>query len=677
MSENLVKIKIDGNIHEVPAGITLIQACDYVGIEIPRFCYHDRLSVAGNCRMCLVEMVGGPPKPIASCATNVAEGIEIKTNSPMTKNAREGAMKFLLANHPLDCPICDQGGECDLQDQALFYGEGEGGFQENKRAVKEKDFGPLIKTHMTRCIHCTRCVRFATEVAGVEEIGAIGRGEDMEISTYVEKTISSELCPVGALTSKPYMFKARPWELTKTETIDVHDAVGSHIRVDSRGQEVMRILPRLNENINEEWISDKTRFAVDGLKRQRLDRPYVKRNGKLEEASWAEAISEIKAKINSKPKEICALSGELSDVESLYALKKLMQNLGSSNFDSRPAGSIMKNDVRSAYIFNSEISRIEEADLCLLIGVNPRVEASIINARIGNRFRNNKDLPIANIGVVNDLTYDCEQLGNNTKIVADIAAGKHEFSNKLKKAKKPLIIIGESCFIGENAQSLIANINEIVANNSVITKEWNGYNILQNSASRVGALDVGFLPTGAGKNTQEILSGAAKNKQNQVNFLLGFDEGDLSGIKDNFNIYIGTHGDQGAHIADVILPASTYIEKFATFVNTEGRVQRTVKAVANIGEAKNDLEIVLEISQELGFQISKEEFYEDMYEKFPHLQDLTKIHKEDQLINYDKSKLENAEFSNLIDNFYMTNVISRNSKTMSEASKYNLKQEVA
>ena len=671
MSET-VKIKIDGTDYEVPKGITLIQACDLVGVEIPRFCYHDRLSIAGNCRMCLVELSVGPPKPQASCATQVFDGLEVKTKSDMVKKAREGAMEFLLANHPLDCPICDQGGECDLQDQAMFYGCSESRFLEDKRAVPEKSFGPLVKTHMTRCIHCTRCVRFSTEVAGVEELGAVGRGESMEISTYVEKTLSSELsgniidlCPVGALTSKPYAFTARPWELTKTESIDIHDAVGSNIRVDAKGSKVMRILPRLNEDINEEWISDKTRFACDGLNMQRIDQPYIRKSGKLVPASFKEAINLIAKKIEQTQllhKEVAALAGDLADIESLYILKEFLDEIGCKNYDARPYGSVMKSDKRADYLFNSKISNIEEADLCLIISANPRKEAAILNSRIRKQYVTNKNFIIANIGVENDLSYPYEQLGNTGKILEDILYGKNDFSKKLKSAKKPLIIIGEALFCRNDAESCLNIIQEICEKYNVITSDWNGYNILHNSASRVGALDINFVPAKGGKNTKEIYKSIENEKINLL-FLLGYDAENIAQIKNSFNIYIGTHGDRAVKYADVILPSACYTEKHAHFINLEGVMQNTNKAVKAPGLAMEDWQIINEIKKTMQLKIYKSYkiLYEEMLEKNPKL---TESENDNKLTEYNSGIMTAKEFTNYIDNFYQTNVIARASVTM-------------
>ena len=678
----MANITINNTKYEVPDNITIIQACDYVGIEIPRFCYHDKLSIAGNCRMCLVELEKGPPKPIASCATNVADGMEIKTDSEMVVKARKGVNEFLLANHPLDCPICDQGGECDLQDQAYLYGAGESRFLEEKRAVKEKSFGPLVKTAMTRCIHCMRCVRFATEIAGVEELGAIGRGENAEIINYVEGSLTSELsgniidlCPVGALTSKPYAFTARPWELTKTESIDIHDAVGSNIRVDSKGQKVMRILPRLNEDINEEWINDKTRFSYDGLALQRLDRPYIRKKGKLVATSWQEALQyavhNIKlAKENAAP--IAALSGDLSDVETLFVTKQLLNNLGSKDYDARPQNSIMKSQYRSDYLFNSTIANIPEADLFLLIGANPRVEAAIVNAKIGSHVRNKKDPIVYNIGVENDLTYPTVELGNKWQILDDILSGNNEFAKILQKSSKPMIIIGEGCFQEDNAEALLELINNICDKYNIISKQWNGFNILHNAASRVGALDLQFVAQDGARDTNKILE-IGKNDNSGVVFLLGYDDKNVTQLKKSFNIYIGSHGDEGAKIADVILPAATYTEKDATYVNMEGRVQNTVKAVAPVGEALEDWKIINKLSKLLGFDFYKinVDLQKDLYKKYPIFRNQDEIIRDNKLSTYKGKKkiLAMQEFNNIIDNFFRTNVISRASQIMAKCSK--------
>ncbi len=673
----MVKIAINHKEYEVPEGITLIQACDHVGIEIPRFCYHDRLSVAGNCRMCLVELEKGPPKPIASCATQVAEGMSIITNSDMVTKARKGVMEFLLANHPLDCPICDQGGECDLQDQSMFYGAGFGVFKEGKRAVKPKEFGPLIQTFMNRCIHCTRCVRFSTEIAGVEELGALGRGENMEIEAYIEKSLTSELsgnvidlCPVGALTSKPYAFTARPWELKKTESIDIHDALGSNIRIDSKGAEVMRILPRLNEDINEEWLADKARFAYDGLRLQRLDQPYIRKDGNLVPASWHAALQEVAKQVEQvtkAKKEVAALCGDLANVESIYVLKQLMQDLGSANYDCRPAGSIMGNESRADYLFNTSIAGIEEADLCLLIGVNPRREAALLNARLRKRYVQNKNFHIANLGVEQDLTYPVTELGAEPQILEEILSGKHKFAKQLKAAKKPLIIVGEQCYIRPDAAALIALIKQIVEQYKVHHEEWQGFNVLHNAAARVGALDLNFLPAAGGKDTAAITQAAKKGEVGLV-FLLGYDAPQTEQMRNACKIYIGSHGDVGASSADIILPSAAYTEKSALYVNTEGRVQRAIQAVNVKGEAKIDWEIINLIKQNLGFSYHKSymDLYRDLLQTHPHFAEQDELVREFAPLSKfsSKQKLTGEKFTNYFANYYLTNVIAKASQTM-------------
>ncbi|MCF6303730.1 MAG: NADH-quinone oxidoreductase subunit NuoG, partial [Devosiaceae bacterium] len=594
----MAQIKVDGELIEVPDHFTLMQAAEAAGAEIPRFCYHERLSVAGNCRMCLVEVKGGPPKPQASCALGVkdlrpgpnGEPPEMLTNTPMVKKAREGVMEFLLINHPLDCPICDQGGECDLQDQAMAYGINNSRYSENKRAVENKYIGPLVKTIMTRCIHCTRCVRFTTEVAGISELGLVGRGEDAEITTYLEKAMTSELqgnvidlCPVGALTSRPYAFSARPWELNKTQSIDVMDAVGSNIRVDTRGNEVMRMVPRLNEDINEEWISDKTRFIWDGLKSQRLDTPYVRKNGKLVAASWDEAFKTVARATKKAGNKVGAIAGDLAGVEEMFALKKLVASLGSGHMDCRPAMSAIDPGLdRAAYIFNPTIAGIEQADAILIIGANPRKEASLLNTRIRKSWRAN-GMPIGVIGDREDLSYDYHYLGDDFAALQTIANGQSVFARKLKKAKHPVILVGEGALsqakAGKEAgRDVMALAAKIAQDCGALNEDWNGFAVLHNAASRVGGLDIGFVPQENGVCSADQIDLCAKGEI-EVMFLLGADELDMSRFGDAFCVYIGTHGDAGAHRADVILPAATYTEKSATYVNTEGRVQVSVRAV--------------------------------------------------------------------------------------------------
>lgn len=602
------KLTIDGKEIEVEEGTTVIQACEALGIEIPRFCYHSRLAIAGNCRMCLVEM-DKSPKPIASCCQPAQDKMVIHTNTPMVKKAREGVMEFLLINHPLDCPICDQGGECDLQDQAMLYGKDKSRMCEDKRAVVDKDFGPLVKTHMTRCIHCTRCVRFITDVAGVNEIATLNRGEHMEIATYIEKSIKSELsgniidlCPVGALTSKPYEFKARSWELEKTESIDVLDAVGSNIRIDSRGMEVMRILPRLNEDINEEWISDKTRFAYDGLTKQRLTHPYIRKDGKLYRASWGESFAEIKNQIEKlRSSQIAAISGDLVDVESMLMLKNLLLKLNCKNFDCRQQGEKISNKTRADYLFNTSISGIEEADFCLLIGTNPRLEASIVNARIKKQHLSGK-LKIALIGEQVDLTYNYQYLGNELSLLEQILADQHPINAELRKAKKPMVILGNKLSSLPDGEDIINLVKLIAEKYNFIQADFNGYNFLNTDASRVGGLDIGFIPPRGGAGTDKILDQAEKGEIKLV-YLLGADEIDVSKLKNSFVIYQGHHGDKAANIADVILPGAAYTEKDATYVNLEGRAQHTYRAVFAPGEAKNDWQIIVELAEYIGYPL--------------------------------------------------------------------------
>ena len=674
----MTKLTIDDVEIEVPVGITVLQACELAGVEIPRFCYHERLSVAGNCRMCLVEVAPGPPKPAASCALPVGEGMTVKTNSPMVKKAREGVMEFLLINHPLDCPICDQGGECDLQDQAMAYGAGNSRYDENKRAVPDKDLGPLVKTQMTRCIHCTRCIRFATEVAGVEELGATGRGETMEVGTYVEKALTSELsaniidlCPVGALTSKPYAFVARPWELTKTETVDVLDAVGSNIRVDSRGSEVLRVLPVLNEDINEEWISDKTRYACDGLKRQRLDTPYVRRDGTLQAASWDEAFAEIAENLKDKDgSKIAAISGDLVDCESVMALTDLMEGLGSPHTDCRQDGAKLDATVRSSYVFNSTIAGIEDADACLLIGTNPRIEASLVNARIRKRWLRG-GFSVGVVGPNTDLTYPHDNLGAGPQTLNELADGSHAFCQTLKQAERPMLIIGQGALAREDGAKVLSAARKISETCGLVTADWNGFNVLHTAAGRVGALDIGFVPGPEGQDVAGILAGAEAGDIETV-YLLGADEIDTRKLKKAFVIYQGHHGDVGAHCADVILPGAAYTEKNATYVNTEGRVQRAWRAVFPPGDAREDWTIIRALSDVLDQTLR----YDDLagVRRRMALQNAVfEIIGDLRPSNWDKfgelGMPDGDVFSSPVSNFYMTDTISRASETMAACTK--------
>lgn len=669
------KLTIDGKEITVEDGITVIQACEQLGIEIPRFCYHSRLSIAGNCRMCLVEMEKFP-KPVASCAQPALDNMVIHTNSPMVRKAREGVMEFLLINHPLDCPICDQAGECDLQDQAMAYGKGESRYREEKRTVLDKDFGPLIKTEMTRCIHCTRCVRFITDIAGVPDIGAAYRGENMEIVTYVEKAVSSELsgniidlCPVGALTSKPYAFKARSWELEKTESIDILDAVGSNIRIDSKGMEVMRILPRLNEDINEEWISDKTRFACDGLTKQRLDSPYIKRNGKLVKATWDEAYEVIVNKIGQlESQEMAAIAGDLIDVESMLALKDLCSNLGVKSLDCRQYNEKIDIKNRSDYLFNTTISGIEKADFCLIIGANPRKEAAILNARIRKSYLNG--LKIALVGSKVDLSYKYDYLGSELSILQEILSGTHKVSAQLRNAKNPMLIIGSQVVSLEDGAGIITLAKMIAQKYNFISDNWNGFNILHVAAARVGGLDIGFVPQKDGYNVSQILSNAANGTIKLV-YLLGADELDFSKLGDAFVIYQGHHGDKGAHKADVILPGCAYTEKNATYVNLEGRVQRTYRAVHAPGNAKLDYQIIIDLAEKLDKPLEYKtlaELRDKMVKIAPHFANVNNIMETAFIAAENEFSCNTKTIEYKDSSYYLTDPISRASVTMSKSA---------
>ncbi|EIM75878.1 NADH dehydrogenase subunit G [Nitratireductor aquibiodomus RA22] len=681
----MAKLKVDGTEIEVPDHYTLLQAAEEAGAEVPRFCFHERLSIAGNCRMCLVEVKGGPPKPAASCAMGVrdlrpgpnGELPEVYTNTPMVKKAREGVMEFLLINHPLDCPICDQGGECDLQDQAMAFGVDSSRYKENKRAVEDKYIGPLVKTIMTRCIHCTRCVRFTTEVAGISELGLIGRGEDAEITTYLEEAMTSELqgnvidlCPVGALTSRPYAFQARPWELSKTQSIDVMDAVGSAIRVDTRGREVMRIMPRINEAVNEEWISDKTRFIWDGLRTQRLDRPYVRRGNRLQPASWGEAFDAIaKAVTKAQPEKIGAIAGDLAAVEEMYALKALMQSLGSQNYDCRQDGAVLDPALgRAGYLFNPTIEGIEEADALLIVGANPRFEASVLNARIRKRWRMG-DFPIGVIGEMGDLRYDYEQLGAGAETLKELAEGNGKFASVLKKAKRPMIIVGQGALARSDGAAILGLAAKLAGSVKAVSAEWNGFAVLHTAASRVGGLDLGFVPGKEGKDVKGMMGAM------DVLFLLGADEIDMNAIGDAFTVYIGTHGDAGAHRADVILPAATYTEKSGTYVNTEGRVQTTNRAGFAPGEAKEDWAILRALSDVLGHKLpfdSLGALRAALYADFPQFATIDAVAPADagdvEKLAKLGGRLTKAPFASAVKDFYLTNPIARASAVMAECS---------
>ncbi len=666
------KITINGKEIEFEKGMTVLQACELADVEIPRFCYHEKLSIAGNCRMCLVEMEKSP-KPIASCAMPAAEGMNIKTNTPFVEKARKGVMEFLLANHPLDCPVCDQGGECDLQDQSLYYGVDKSRFVENKRQVKEKYMGPLIKTQMTRCIHCTRCVRFATEVAGIPEIGAVGRGENMEITTYLEKSMQSELsanvidlCPVGALTSKPYAFEARPWELKKTETIDVMDAIGSNIRVDSYNWEVKRILPRLNNEINEEWISDKTRYSCDGLLKQRLDVPYVKRNNKLQKVSWDEAINEVLNKIKQlNPNDLAGHVGDMVNLENAIAFKKLFKFLNCNNLEFKEKDFYINPSEKMNYIFNSSIKKIEEADLILLIGTNPRLEATILNARIRKAYVKN-NTQIYSLCDVGNLTYDYEIIGNKTDDIKKIINKESEFSKKLLSAKKPIVIIGESALELKSGKYIFEEMKNFLVKNNFINKEWNALNILIQNASTVGLIDL-KINSNDGKDPKFF----DRLNSNSFKFIYLLGSDNLHIKKENeFIVYQGSHGDRGAEIADVILPSAAFTEQNGLYENLEGRVQESKKATYPIGEAKEDWKIFNLLLERLGKKDESFKFDVLRKEALSQIENFSKIN---ELPNYRPSK-NDKQSSDFISeeiiikplDYFFSNSISRSSKTMSE-----------
>ncbi|MEE8272346.1 MAG: NADH-quinone oxidoreductase subunit NuoG [Alphaproteobacteria bacterium] len=668
------KLTIDGIEIEVEPGTSVLQACEQLGIEIPRFCYHERLSVPANCRMCLVEMERSP-KPIASCAMPCGDGMLIRTNTEVVRRARKGVMEFLLINHPLDCPICDQGGECDLQDQAMVYGFDRGRFGENKRAVKDKDLGPLIKTFMTRCIHCTRCIRFADEIAGAPELGATGRSEHMEVGTYIQTAISTELsgnlidiCPVGALTSKPYAFNARPWELKKTESIDALDAVGSNIRVDARGGEVMRVLPRLHEDVNEEWIGDKTRFACDGLRRQRLDRPYVRRDGKLRPASWDEAFAAIATRMTGlKGGEMAAIAGDLCDAESMLALKDLMSGLGVTSLDCRQDGARLDPAVRAGYLFNTGIAGIERADAILIIGSNPRWEAPMVNARIRKRWLEG-GLSVGVVGPQVDLSYRSEFLGAGPHTLDEIAGGGHAFAKTLKAAERPMLILGMGTLTRPDGAAVLAAARKIAESCEMVGNGWNGFNVLHIAAARVGGLELGFVPGAGGRDVAGILDGASTGAVKLV-WLLGADEFDTGRLGDAFVVYQGHHGDCGAHRADVVLPGAAYTEKNGTYVNTEGRVQLAKLAVFPPGEAREDWKILRAFSERVGAALPYDALHQlrgRMIEAYPRFGAVDSVEPAEWAPFGDAGKMDAAPFVSPVENFYMTDPISRASVTMAK-----------
>ncbi len=681
----MTKILIDDIEVDVPPDYTLLQAAEAAGAEIPRFCYHERLSIAGNCRMCLVE-VKGAPKPVASCAQAVrdqrpgpnGEPAVVITKSETVRKARQGVLEFLLINHPLDCPICDQGGECDLQDQTMGYGRARSRYDEQKRAVGEKFMGPLVKTFMTRCIQCTRCVRFAQEVAGAPELGALSRGEDMEITTYLEHALTSELsanvvdlCPVGALTSKPYSFSARPWELSKTETVDVMDALGSAIRLDARGLDVLRCMPRVNEAVNEEWISDKTRHAVDGLRRQRLDEPYVRENGRLRPASWAEALARAGQALRKDPARVGAIAGDLACVESMKAARDLMGQLGVKNLDCRPPGVPLGFGPRAGYLFNSTIAGIDRADAILLIGTNPRWEAPVLNARLRRAWL--RGAKVGLIGAEVDLSYPALALGAGPRAIASLA--EQPFFETLKTAAAPMIIVGEGALMRPDGAQILRAAGRLAAAAGVVREGWNGFNVLHSAAARVGGLDLGFLPQAGGLDTAGMLE-AARFGRVETLLLLGADELDLPAPGISTILYLGSHGDRGAANADVILPAASYAEKDAIWVNTEGRVQFGRKAVFPRGQAREDWTILRALSATLGQPLP--------YDDLPTLRArLIADHPTFGAVNYVRpaegafdpaslggdGAIGEAPFTPPIADFYLTNPIARASLVMAECSK--------
>jgi len=662
------KITIDNKEYEFENGMTVMQACEQAGTEIPRFCYHEKLSIAGNCRMCLVEMEKAP-KPIASCAMPAADGMVIKTKTETVKKARKGVMEFLLINHPLDCPICDQGGECDLQDQAMYYGFDKTRYEENKRAVQNKNMGPLVKTIMTRCIHCTRCVRFSTEVAGVDDIGLLGRGENAEITTYLEKSIQSELsgnvidlCPVGALTSKPYVFEARPWELKKTETIDVMDAVGSNIRVDTYDWEVKRVLPVINEDINEEWISDKTRYACDGLLNQRLDTPYIKYNNKFEKASWDEVYKIIKSKIeNANKDKICGFVGDLTNMETSFIFKEFLERtVDTKKYDFRSTKRFIDSSKRENYLFNSSINGIEEADLILLIGANPRFEATMINARIRKAYLSN-NTKVVSLNDLGDLTYSYQSLNGKVKTIKDIFENNNELSKEIIESKKPMIVFGESFFKIKSASYLFNLSKKFLSKNNKLNDDWNPINILSVDAATVGNLDLDIID----KN-DKILDELHENKF-EIIFLLGQDNLDFK-KKDEFIIYQGSHGDRGAEIADIILPGAAYTEQSGHYTNLEGKLQKAYKASYPPGDAKEDWQIINDLAEVM----NNRKLFNDKDELESSMFNYLKMNKDQQTSELDH-ELNESDFTDeflKVDykDYYFSNVIARSSKTMLECN---------
>ncbi|XP_034952413.1 NADH-ubiquinone oxidoreductase 75 kDa subunit, mitochondrial [Chelonus insularis] len=692
-SQDLVELFINDQPVQVPPGTTVLQAAAKLGIEIPRFCYHERLAVAGNCRMCLVE-IEKQLKPVAACAMPVMKGWRVKTESELTKKAREGVMEFLLVNHPLDCPICDQGGECDLQDQSMAFGSDRSRFTDiefsGKRAVEDKDIGPLVKTVMTRCIHCTRCIRFASEVAGIDDLGTTGRGNDMQVGTYVEKMFLSELsgniidlCPVGALTSKPYAFVARPWETRRTDSIDISDAVGSNIVVSSRTGEVLRILPRVNEEVNEEWISDKARFACDGLKRQRLITPMMKVNGKLENVDWESALFTTARNMQNLPLgKSAVIAGKLADAEALMALKDLVNKLGGETLATEQPfpqeGSGI--DLRSSYLLNNKIQNVEEADVVVLIGTNPRYEATLINTRLRKGYLHGEQT-IALIGPKVDLTYDYQHLGQNPDIIDQLASGQHPFCETLKNAKKPMIILGAEQLTRKDGAHILAATQKFakaLGDKTKTSEDWKVLNILHTNASQVAALDLGY-----GSTIEDV-----KQLKPKILFLLGADDSQITreDFPDAFIVYIGSHGDHGAKIADVILAGAAYTEKNGSYVNTEGRAQQTGAALTPPGMARPDWKIIRALAEFSGVHLPYDTIHElrgRIEEVAPHLVRYGDI----EPANYFSQALQLAKQTGgsflpdpldvkqkSLDQFFMTDVISRASPTMVKCVQAVLKQ---
>ncbi len=677
----MVKLTVDGAEVEIDAGSSVLQACEHAGREIPHFCYHERLSVAGNCRMCLVE-IEKAPKPIASCAYPVAEGMVVRTDTPMVRQARRGVMEFLLINHPLDCPICDQGGQCDLQDLSYSYGMDHSRYAENKRAVKDKYLGPLVKTVMTRCIHCTRCIRFATEIAGVPELGATARGENMEVGTYIEHALTSELsgnlidiCPVGALTSKPNAFVVRPWELSKTDSVDVLDAVGTPIRVETRGPEVLRILPRVDDTINDEWMADKSRFSFDGLKRRRLDKPWIREGGKLRPASWQEAFATVAGKLRGVAgNRIGAVVGDLCDAESMLALKDLMAALGSQNLDCRQDGAQLHAGRRDFYLFNSTIAGIDAADAILIVGSNPRREAPILNARIRKRWvAKSGHLPIGLIGSEAKLTYGVTHLGDNPSLLMGLLRGEHDFSKTMREATKPMVVVGQGALARPDGAAVLSNAWRLASELGALRPDWHGFNVLHSAAARVGALDLGFLPGSGGLDFAAMLNGGV-----DVLWLLGADEFDTGRIgAGTFVIYQGHHGDRGAARADVVLPGCAYTEKDGTYVNTEGRVQHGYRALFPPGDAREDWRILRAFSATIGHVLP----YDDIDALRARLQQVNPVLARQGSPRFgavetsgpggagSEGALSDKPFAAFVADYYQTNPISRASRTMAECSR--------